>query len=79
MRLSTSRPSRCCVEMRMRSISTGRWIPCSSTSYRTVTCDFPSGRRYGSTSALRTSASRFVSLCASRIGSGMSSSVSPVA
>ena len=54
----------------------GRWTPCSSTSYRTVTCDLPSGRRYGSTFALRTSASRFVSRCASRIGSGMSSSVS---
>ena len=41
-----------------------------------VTWDFPSGRRYGRISALRTSARRLASLCASRIGIGMSSAVS---
>ena len=41
-----------------------------------MTCDLPSGRRYGRISALRTSARRRASLCASEIGSGMSSGVS---
>ncbi len=39
----------------------------------------PSGRRYGSTSDLRTSDSRRAILCASMIGSGISSGVSFVA
>ena len=44
--------------------------------YSTVTCDLPSGPRYGSSPLRRTSASRRVSLCASVIGIGISSAVS---
>src|SRR5882672_6577728 len=45
-------------------------------SYSIVTCDLPSGRRKSSSFDLRISASRRTSLCASVIGSGISSGVS---
>ena len=60
----------------MFSTATGRRRPSAATSYRTDTCALPSGRRYGSTSALRTSDRRLQILCASMIGSGISSGVS---
>ena len=61
----------CCVETTTVSTRTG--LP---LSYSTDTCDFPSGRRYSSTPSRRAHDSPFTSLCASMIGSGMSSSVS---
>ncbi len=61
----------CCVEMTTASTRTGL-----SPSYSTVTCDLPSGRRYGMSPFLRTAASMRVRLCASTIGSGISSAVS---
>ena len=45
-------------------------------SYSTVTCDLPSGRRYSSTPSRLAHDRPLVSLCASMIGSGISSSVS---
>ncbi len=59
----------CCVEMTTASTRMGR-----SPSYSTVTCDLPSGRRYGMSPFLRTAARWRVRLCASTIGSGISSS-----
>ena len=50
-----------------------------SPSYSTLTWDLPSGRRKRGIPARRASASLLVSLCASRIGSGMSSGDSLVA
>ncbi len=45
-------------------------------SYSTVTCDLPSGRRYSRTPSRRAHDRPRASLCASMIGSGISSSVS---
>ena len=42
-------------------------------SYSTVTCDFPSGLRYGRRRSFRTSAMRWQRRCDSAIGRGISS------
>src|SRR5512132_983185 len=73
-RVSTSTSSRCCA-----LISTVSTRLAVVPSYAIVTWLLPSGRRYGITPALRTSASRLANLCAIAIGSGISSSVSPQA
>ena len=67
--MSTS--SSCCAEMTTVCTRTGR-----PSSYSIVTWLLPSGRRYGRTPALRTSARRLASRCATAMGIGMSSSVS---
>src|SRR6266508_6069354 len=69
--VSTSTSSRCCALI--STVSTRLAIV---PSYAIVTWLLPSGRRYGITPALRTSASRLASRCAIAIGSGISSSVS---
>ena len=61
----------CCVEITTVSMRFG--LP---RSYSTVTCDFPSGRRYGSAPLFRTAASCRHNRCASAIVSGMYSGVS---
>ncbi len=66
--------SACCVEMTTVSTRTG--LP---SAYSTVTWLLPSGRSHSSVRFLRASARRSVSLCASVIGSGISSSVSRTA
>src|SRR5207344_373008 len=70
-RVSTSTSSRCCA-----LISTVSTRLAVVPSYAIVTWLLPSGRRYGITPALRTSASRLANRCAIAIGSGISSSVS---
>ena len=67
--------SACWVEITTASTRTG--LPFAS--YSTVTWLLPSGRRYDICPFLRTSLSRYVSLCANDIGVGISSSVSFVA
>src|SRR6185503_8133351 len=69
--VSTSTSSRCCA-----LISTVSTRLAVVPSYAIVTWLLPSGRRYGITPALRTSASRLANRCAIAIGSGISSSVS---
>ena len=74
--VSASSPSRCCVEIE-HALDLDR--PLAAVLVDLVAdghLALPSGRRYGSTSALRTSASRWQILCASMIGSGISSAVS---
>ena len=61
----------CCVDTTTVSTRTGL-----APSYSTVTCDLPSGRRYSSTPLRRASDRPLTSLCASMIGSGISSCVS---
>ena len=70
-RVSTSTSSRCCAEISTVSTRTG--LP---STYSTDTWLLPSGRRYGTTPALRTSESRFDKRWAIAIGIGISSSVS---
>src|SRR4029079_15290746 len=69
--VSTSTSSRCCAEM--STVSTRIGLP---STYSIDTWLLPSGRRYGTTPALRTSESRLDRRCAIAIGIGMSSSVS---
>ena len=71
-RISSSETSGSCwVEMTTASTRTG-----FAPSYSTVTCDFASGRNHAIEPSLRFVASSRVRLCASTIGSGMSSAVS---
>ena len=69
--VSRSTSSRCWAEM--TTVSTRAGFP---SSYSMVTWLFPSGRRYGTTPALRTSERRLARRWATAIGIGMSSSVS---
>ncbi len=69
--INDSAPSRCCVEINNFSTPTGR-----PSRYRTVTCVFPSGRKYPTNPDFRTSANRFANRCANEIGNGINSSVS---
>ncbi len=70
-----------------RSIAGACWVEITTVSSRTgsfsaysiVTCVFPSGLMYGISPLCRTSASFRDSLCASMIGSGISSGVSRLA
>ena len=68
--------SSCCVLTTMASMRTG-----TSSSYSSVTCVLPSGRRKSTPPIffLRTAASCRASLCAYSMGAGMSSGVSSVA
>ena len=61
----------CCAEM--TTVSTRFTTP---SSYSTVTCDFPSGRKYERVPSFLTAVSFLVSACDSTIGIGISSSVS---
>src|SRR3954470_13452144 len=69
--VSTSTSSRCCAEIKTVSTRTG--LP---STYSIDTWLLPSGRRYGTTPALRTSDSRLDRRWAIAIGIGISSSVS---